>query len=129
SVISNWSSQASAFAKQEPGSGVSNHHSRWNPASGIGQTGRTSLADTTGLRQQIEQWITELKRGELTEESLRRGLEAIDATPARRQDLLYLQTGGTSLGSGVLGMALVRDGQYVEPPSDPKEWPYKSPLE
>jgi hypothetical protein len=87
------------------------------------------LADTTRLKQQIEQWIGELKREELTEQSLRQGLEAIDAPPSRCQDLLYLQTGGTSVGSGVLGMALIRNGQFVEPPADPKDWPYKSPLE
>ena len=79
--------------------------------------------------QQIEQWIGELKRGELTEESLRRGLEETDASPARRQDLLYLQAGGTSVGSGVVGMALIQNGQFVEPPADPKDWPYKTTLE
>jgi hypothetical protein len=81
------------------------------------------------VRQQIEQCIESLRRGELTEQSLRRLLDAVDTQSSPRQDLLYLQTGGSSLGSPVLGMSLVQDGRIVDPPDDPNEWPYQTPLE
>ncbi len=81
------------------------------------------------IKQQIEACIVRLRRGELTEQDLRQVIAAIDAAPSRRQDLLYLQTGGTSVASGVLGMALVQNGQMVELPDDPNDWPYKTPLE
>ena len=45
------------------------------------------------------------------------------------QDLLYLQTKGTSLDSAVLGMTLVQDGQISDGPEDPDDWPYQSVLE
>jgi hypothetical protein len=91
--------------------------------------GQDSLAEATRLRQQIEQCIEELRRGELTEQSLRRILDALDTRSSPRQDLLYLQTGSSSLGSAVLGMALVQDGTIVDPPDNPSDWPYKTPLE
>ena len=45
------------------------------------------------------------------------------------QDLLYLQTQGTSLTAAVLGMTLVQDGQICNVPDDPDQWPYQSVLE
>ncbi|MBK36803.1 MAG: hypothetical protein CME26_14910 [Gemmatimonadetes bacterium] len=45
------------------------------------------------------------------------------------QDLLYLQTNSTALDAGVLGIRLVVDGQIVNLPEDPAEWPYQSVLE
>ena len=45
------------------------------------------------------------------------------------QDLLYLQTNSTALDAGVLGIRLVVDGQLVNLPEDPAEWPYQSVLE
>ena len=45
------------------------------------------------------------------------------------QDLLYLQTKGTSLDSAVVGMTLVQDGQIPDGPEDPDDWPYQSVLE
>lgn len=45
------------------------------------------------------------------------------------QDLLYLQTNSTALDAGVLGIRLVVDGQIVDLPEDPAEWPYQSVLE
>ena len=41
------------------------------------------------------------------------------------QDLLYLQTNSTALDAGVLGIRLVVDGQSVDLPEDPAEWPYQ----
>jgi hypothetical protein len=88
-----------------------------------------ALTASGSINQQIEACIERLKRGELTERDLRRIIDAIEPTSRPRQDLLYLQAGSTSVGAPVLGMALVRNGEIVEPPDDPKEWPYKSPLE
>jgi hypothetical protein len=87
------------------------------------------LTTRAEIKRQIEDCIRALGRGELTEHDLRHVIEAIDAAPRPRQDLLYLQAGSTSVGSPVLGMALVRNGEIVEPPNDPKNWPYKTPLE
>jgi hypothetical protein len=80
-----------------------------------------------GLEQEIERCIGELRRGELTEASLRRVLEHV--APRRRQDLLYLQAGSTSPGAPVHGMLLVVDGEIREPPDEPGEWPYRTVLD
>ena len=45
------------------------------------------------------------------------------------QDLLYLQSNGTSLDSGILGMTLVENGQMTDVSEDSKDWPYQSVLE
>jgi hypothetical protein len=45
------------------------------------------------------------------------------------QDLLYLQAGSTSVASRVHGMSMVVGGKIVEPPTDPKDWPYQSVLD
>lgn len=86
-------------------------------------------ATGASIKRQIEDCIRALQRGELTEQDLRQVIDAIDAAPAKCQDLLYLQAGSTSLGSGVIGMALVRNGQILALPDDPSDWPYKTPLE
>jgi hypothetical protein len=87
------------------------------------------VAEIARVRQRVEACLETLRRGDLSEAQLQGVLEAIDALPAPRQDLIYMQTGSTSVASGALGMALVRDGVIVELPDDPKEWPYRSPLE
>jgi hypothetical protein len=87
------------------------------------------LTERIRIKQQIEACIAQLRRGELTEQDLRQVTEAIDSTPPKCQDLLYLQAGSSSLASGVLGMALVQNGRIVEVPDDPNDWPYKTPLE
>ena len=81
------------------------------------------------FRQQIKQWIDEFERGQLTKKSLYTGLEKSEQTIPQRQDLLYLQTSGTSLSSGVHGILLVENGQVSEIPSNPDDWPYQSVLE
>jgi hypothetical protein len=81
------------------------------------------------LRAQVERCIEAFHRGELTEQRLRRLLDAIDAPRARRQDLLYLQAASTSLQSTVRGMMRVCDGELDEGPADPKDWPYQSVLD
>ena len=81
------------------------------------------------FRQQIKQWIDEFERGQLTKKSLYTGLEKFEQAIPQRQDLLYLQTSGTSLSSGVHGILLVENGQVSEIPSNPDDWPYQSVLE
>ena len=81
------------------------------------------------FRQQIKQWIDEFERGQLTKKSLYTGLEKFEQAIPKRQDLLYLQTSGTSLSSGVQGILLVENGQVSEIPSTPDDSPYQSVLE
>ena len=80
------------------------------------------------VKQQIEQCIEALRQDELTEADLSAVLDAIDETKPKRQNLLYLQTGGTSVGSGAHGCTMVVDGQIAEPP-DQDNWPYNSPID
>ena len=46
-----------------------------------------------------------------------------------KQDILYIQTKDTDLRSQILGINLVLNGDYVDLPGDPEEWPYSSVLE
>ena len=87
------------------------------------------MAANQVFRKQIKQWINEFERGQLPKKSLYTGLEKFEQTIPQRQDLLYLQTSGTSLSSGVHGILLVENGQVSEIPSNPDDWPYQSVLE
>ena len=82
-----------------------------------------------GKRAPIEACLEEFRRGTLTEEELARTLQQLAGGRSKRQDLLYLQTQGSSLGSAVHGMALVREGEIHEGPARVEDWPYQSPLE
>ena len=73
--------------------------------------------------------LEQFRNGELTEEKLKNTLEELARGGTRRQDLLYLQTQGSSLAAPVHGMALVRDGEILEGPPEVEDWPYRSPLE
>jgi hypothetical protein len=88
-------------------------------------------ADTVAAADQgvIRDCLAQFRNGELTEEKLRNTLEELARGGAKRQDLLYLQTQGSSLGAAVHGMALVQDGEIREGPADVEDWPYRSPLE
>ena len=77
----------------------------------------------------IRDCLEQFRNGELTEEKLRNTLKELARGGAKRQDLLYLQTQGSSLGAPVHGMALVRDGEILEGPPEVEDWPYRSPLE
>ena len=87
------------------------------------------MAANQVFRKQIKQWINEFERGQLTKKSLYTGLEKSEQTIPQRQDLLYLQTSGTSLSSKVHGILLVENGQVSEISSNPDDWPYQSVLE
>ena len=83
-------------------------------------------------KQQIQQWLDKLRAGTLAEDDLQQELNRLNgqsSDEAKRQRLLYLQTKTTGVDSEVLGMAQVENGQVLEGPEDPAQWPYKSVLE
>jgi hypothetical protein len=73
--------------------------------------------------------LEEFRNGALSEAKLRDTLERLARGASQRQDLLYLQTQGSSLDAAVHGMALVQDGEIREGPPNREDWPYRSPLE
>ena len=84
---------------------------------------------TAANQDTIGACLEELRNGELTETKLKNTLQQLAQGGSKRQDLLYLQTQGSSLGAAVHGMALVQDGEILEGPPNVEEWPYRSPLE
>src|SRR5262249_49644922 len=80
------------------------------------------------LKQHAAHCLEEFRQGRLTEQSLQQIADVIEAASRQRQSLLYIQASGTHPGSTALGMMLVVDGQCIEPPPDPKDWPYPSVL-
>tara|TARA_Y100000310_G_scaffold213791_1_gene214781 strand:- start:18 stop:386 length:369 start_codon:yes stop_codon:yes gene_type:complete len=82
-----------------------------------------------GKQRKMEDCIEAFRQGKLTEENLRQVLEELSESEPKYQDLLYLQTGSTSLNSGVHGMSIVHNGEISDGPTDPDDWPYKTPLQ
>tara|TARA_B100001123_G_scaffold258654_1_gene288273 strand:- start:72 stop:437 length:366 start_codon:yes stop_codon:yes gene_type:complete len=80
-------------------------------------------------QQKIVDCIKAFNEGKLTEENLRQTLEDASSWKPKHQDLLYLQTNSTSVGSRVHGMSIVQDGEISDGPPDPDDWPYETPLE
>ena len=80
------------------------------------------------IKQQVERCIADLRAGRLAESSLQGIIAALDAQPAPRQHLLYLQASTTSVTGDVVGMLLVQDHEVSEGPADPDEWPYPTVL-
>ena len=72
-------------------------------------------------RETVGQWLEKLRAGTLTEEDLEQALGT-----GRTQRLLYLQCRSTAIDSEVIGMALVENGELVEGPGNPGDWPYES---
>ena len=81
------------------------------------------------ITQQVGQCIEELRHGTLTEQGLRRILDHMERSTAKRQDLLYLQAGSTSLNADVIGMRIVQDGEVGDGPADPDDWPYQTVID
>ena len=75
------------------------------------------------MREQIQGWLDKLRQGTLQEADLQAALDQ-----SVHQQLLYLQAASTGVDSAVLGMALVREGQVLEGPEDPADWPYQTVL-
>ena len=80
------------------------------------------------VRREIERCVVELRRGQLTEEGLRRIGEALDKSGPMRQDVLYLQSDSSSPKTPVLGMRIIEDGEISDGPH-PDDWPYNTVLE
>ena len=83
-------------------------------------------------KQQIQQWLDKLRARTLVEDDFQRVLNRFKGQRSnvmKWQQLLYLHTQTTGVDSEVLGMALVENGQILEGPDDPAEWPYDSVLE
>ena len=81
------------------------------------------------ITRQVDRCIQELRRNELTEESLRRIGELAAQLGEGRQDLLYLQAAQTSVTSQVIGMSMFVDGEFVDGPDDADDWPYQTVAE
>ena len=79
-------------------------------------------------REQAEHCLTAFRQQCLKEADLAQLAVLIGAAQPRRQTLLYLQLRNTNPGSQVLGMSMFVAGKMVEPPADPKDWPYQSAL-
>ena len=65
---------------------------------------------SASIKQNVEECIEQLRRGELTESRLRKLSEAIGANNGHRQSLLYLQSNTSSVTERVIGMRMVQDG-------------------
>ena len=83
-------------------------------------------------KQQIEQWLDKLRTGTLVEDDFQQALSHLNnqrSNVMKRQKLLYLHTSTPGVDSEVIGMALVENGQILEGPDNPAEWPYNSVLD
>ena len=78
------------------------------------------------IKRQVAVCVEGLRRGALSEESLRRIAELADGIAGGRQDLLYLQAEQTSMTSKVIGMSMFVDGEFTDGPDDPDDWPYQT---
>ena len=81
------------------------------------------------IKQQLEACVEALRAGSLSEEMLRVALDAANGIEGKRQDLLYLQAGSTSLTSPVHGMLIMEDGEIAEEIPDAEDWPYQTVIE
>ena len=80
--------------------------------------------------EKIEECVTALRDGRLTEQALRDAFGAVaNGGGGRRQDLLYLQASTVGLDCGILGLRMVINGEFDDGPDDPQDWPYKSVLD
>ena len=85
-------------------------------------------------RRYIDQCVEAFRQGELTEQRLRWTLEHGFEERTRHQDLLYLQAQNDYPGDGryagtsnaVIGMMLIEEGQQMEVPDNPEDWPYQT---
>ena len=83
---------------------------------------------TTHAIEIIENCITGLRNGTLTEAHLRSAADTLRAG-ASTQSLLYLQTATSSVTSKVIGMTMLLDGVIDEGPSEYEDWPFKTVVE
>jgi hypothetical protein len=81
------------------------------------------------LRPHLESCMNDLRSGSLTVAKLQYAINLTTQTTTPRQDLLYLQCSSASVGSGVIGISIIQDGEIVPVDSDPANWPYQSVLD
>ena len=81
------------------------------------------------IKGELQECIEDLKNGELHEKRLQAIVDYLESSGPRQQDLLYLQARDTNLSSIIDGISLVENGEVVEGPADPDDWPYQSVLE
>ena len=81
------------------------------------------------IKGELQGCIEDLKNGELHEKRLQAIVDYVESSGPRQQDLLYLQARDSNLSSIIDGISLVENGEVVEGPADPDDWPYQSVLE
>lgn len=92
------------------------------------------------IKQELEECLKQLERGDLSPGRLRSVVDKLSGNgDSGRQDLLYLQTRGTSVDAPVIGYSMFLNGKRVASPeqTDPevntseeaKNWPYKTVIE
>jgi hypothetical protein len=79
------------------------------------------------LQHLLRTCLDDFRKGTLTEAKLAQAVASAEAPP--RQSLLYLQLQNTHPESPALGYTLILHGRVVDPPRDPKDWPYRSALD
>lgn len=79
------------------------------------------------IKQELIACLEEFKQGRLTESRLADLIDSIaDTSRGSHQDLLYVQVGGTSILSQILGYAMYVKGRPIPGPTDSQDWPYKT---
>ena len=87
------------------------------------------MSDTWKACQlQAEHCLEAFRQQRLNEADLSHLSSLLENARPQRQSLLYLQLRNTNPGSQVVGMSQFAEGKMVEPPADPKDWPYQSAL-
>ena len=76
------------------------------------------------FKQQIESWLEKLRAGSLGEDDLTRALDQLGNGDRPTQRILYLQARTTAVDGEVIGMAEVVNGEILDPPDNPEDWPY-----
>lgn len=87
------------------------------------------MSDTWKTCQlQAEHCLEAFRQQRLSEADLSHLNALLESAQPQRQSLLYLQLRNTNPGAQVVGMSQFVEGKMVEPPADPKDWPYQSVL-
>lgn len=90
------------------------------------------MTDRIEFKSWIEQWRRKLGAGTLADADLSEAMQKLGRETSGdngRQRLLYLQAETTGVDSSVFGMSIVENGQILEAPDDPDQWPYATVLD
>ena len=77
----------------------------------------------------VEQLVTALREGSLTEDGLRAGAAELAGDASRCQELMIVETSSSCPSSRIAAMKRFADGAPQVLPDDPEQWPYATPLE